>query len=269
MLGEPQPTQADIHFNVAGFPVRVSPWFWAVSLLLGLRSFDGEPVGSLLSVGVVFVSILVHELGHAVMQRRYGGYPRIVLHGFGGLAMCGDCDRSPRRQILISFAGPLAGFLLAAIALGVLWSVSGYLTIELAGSTGEWRSQLDPAIERRLIPVSLFGFTVWYVALSSVSMNVLFIMLLWINVVWGLINLLPVYPLDGGQIARELFTLRGDPQQGIIRSLQLSIATGAVMAAVGLLTMGSLLTALLFGFLAYSNYRTLQAYTGRGPGYGW
>ena len=100
LLGEPAPTQADLHFRLFGFPVRVHPFFWVVSLLLGMGGRD-RPIRSnvLIWVAVVFVSILVHELGHAFMQRYYGGHPWITLYGFGGLASCNDCDRSPRSQI--------------------------------------------------------------------------------------------------------------------------------------------------------------------------
>ena len=69
----------------------------------------------------MFVSILVHELGHAFVQRYFGGRPWITLYGFGGLASCNDCDRSPRSQIIISLAGPLAGFLFAVVVMIGVW----------------------------------------------------------------------------------------------------------------------------------------------------
>ena len=59
-------------------------------------------------------------MGHAFLQRYYGGHPWITLYSFGGLASCNDCDRSPRSQILISLAGPVAGFLLAGLVIVVL-----------------------------------------------------------------------------------------------------------------------------------------------------
>ena len=58
--------------------------------------------------------------------------------------------------------------------------------------------------------------------------------LLHVNILWGLVNLLPIYPLDGGQIARELFTL-GNPRAGIIQSLQLSAGAAVLVAAYALL----------------------------------
>src|SRR5688500_3784168 len=99
-LSEPPRSNGDLHFRVFGFPVRVHPYFWLVTAIMGLGSGDEgtAPMELLTWVGVVFVSILVHELGHAFLQRRFGGRPWITLYGLGGLASCDDCDRSPYSQ---------------------------------------------------------------------------------------------------------------------------------------------------------------------------
>ena len=82
--------------------------------------------------------------------------------------------------------------------------------------------------------------------------------LIWINGLWGLVNLLPIYPLDGGRVSRELCLL-SQPQQGMILSLQISMFAAGAMVLVGL-SWKSLFVALFFAYLAYSSYRTLQAY---------
>lgn len=262
MLGEPQPTHADLHFNVAGFPVRVHPFFWVISLLLGSRYFENEPVGTLLGVASVFVSILVHELGHAILQRRFGGRPWIVLHGFGGLAICGDCDRSPRSQILISLAGPLAGFILAVLLLVAILALSSEWAFGSSFGDGEVPSLRGWAF----VGIGELAFS----GTSNATTNKVLGFLLQINIVWGLMNLLPVYPLDGGQVAREVFTLGRDVRQGMIRSMQVSIGVAVAAAVYALVrTPTSFWMAILFGFLAYNNWQTLQAYTGRGPGPRW
>ncbi|MEM1305575.1 MAG: M50 family metallopeptidase, partial [Planctomycetota bacterium] len=116
-LGDPTPTSYDVNFRVLGFPVRVHPLFWVVALLLSQGATGGLPVLVLIWVVVMFVSILVHELGHAVLQQWFGGRPRIVLYGMGGLAISQGPPVSAWRQVAIALAGPLAGFLLA----GVVW----------------------------------------------------------------------------------------------------------------------------------------------------
>ena len=261
MFGEPAPTQADLHFRVFGVPVRVHPMFWVMVLILRVSgSGPVDPLETVLWVAVVFVSILVHELGHAFLQHRFGGHPRITLLGFGGLASCDDCDRSPRSQILISLAGPVAGFLFA-VAVVILVRASGHLITFMPTLHGRDLSALaargfDAFVEQPLLFASAF-----FEPFASRPLNNVVGDLLQVNILWGLINLFPIYPLDGGRIARELFSL-GNPRQGIIQSLQLSIGAAALLAIWGL-TRQSFYTALLFGYLAYNSYQTLRAYQQR------
>ena len=249
LIGEPPRTQADLNFVLFGVPVRIHPFFWVISILLGLNSGDGQDSGdatSLLTwIVVIFVSILVHEFGHAVAIRYFGWRPWITLYAMGGLASHHQ-DHSPNAgrpsvQIIISLAGPAAGFVLAGIVIATL-----YLTEHSTDFMGVEIGTGDPIFRDKI--------------------RYLVIQLLWVNIMWGLVNLLPVYPLDGGQVAREIFTLFG-ARQGIVNSLKLSVITAAAMAAVGLFHFGSFYIALMFGFLAYSSYQALQAYSGRG-GYG-
>jgi len=77
-----------------------------------------------------------------------------------------------------------------------------------------------------------------------------------VNIFWGVINLMPVYPLDGGNIARNLL-VRADPYGGLRKSLRLSLIAGAVVAGIGLILMRSMYVTLLFGFLAFQSYQLL------------
>ncbi|RIK77896.1 MAG: hypothetical protein DCC67_12155 [Planctomycetota bacterium] len=250
LLFEPPPSQADIHFRLFGFPVRVHPLFWLSTALLGVTGGDRgtPPVELALWIAVVFVSILVHELGHAFVQRRFGGRPWITLHGFGGLASCNDCDRSPRSQILISLAGPAAGFLFVLLVA---------VALRLAGRSIGWAGELQTP--EGVLAIPLLGRVLYWTPFESWQANLLLFNILWVNVFWGLINLLPVYPLDGGQVARELFLL-GNPRQGIVYSLALSAVTGGAAAIWVLVNWRSIFTAAMFGYLAYVSYQTLQAY---------
>ena len=86
--------------------------------------------------------------------------------------------------------------------------------------------------------------------------------LLVVSIFWALLNLMPVYPLDGGQIARELFLLSGS-RQAIQHSLMLSIAVAVGLGLWGLRGQQPFM-GMMFLMLAYSSYTTLQQYTGRG-----
>jgi stage IV sporulation protein FB len=242
----PPPTRYDLRFNLAGFPVRVHPLFWLIALLLG--SASGDFLQILIWVLVVFVSILVHELGHALAFRRYGLSSQIILHFSGGLTIpestlwgnrWANVALGPNEQIFISIAGPGAGFLLAALLIaGVVVSGGSIITTMLFG--------IIPLPVTALLP---FGGRI---------MNMLVTALLWVNIFWGLINLMPVYPLDGGNIARFIL-LQADPVNGVRKSLWVSVISGGLVALVAFFLLRSVYMAFLFGFLAFQSYQSLQS----------
>lgn len=244
-LSEPSSTQFDLHFRVAGIPVRIHPLFWLISLAVGYQGAD--PVRLLIWVGVVFVSILVHELGHALTMRFFGQRARVVLYAMGGMAVPdaspwgigrGYRCRSSREQILISAAGPGAGFLLAGATVGLVFAAGGSVRFPLVyGFLPDWQFTLSPTAGEAWL---------WLVDF-----------LLQVNIFWGLVNLLPVYPLDGGQIAREI-CVRQDPYYGTARCLWLSMVVGVTVAVVGVVVLQDRYLAILFGWLALSNYLTWQ-----------
>lgn len=240
MFQAPPPTRLDLNFKLFGFPIRVHPLFWLICIFLG---YSTNLFNVLIWVVAVFVSILIHELGHSFAMRAYGVSSHIVLHFMGGLAIP-DGWMSGRRPVLsngqhivISLAGPAAGFLLAALLLVGVQAVGGFYEF----------SRPIP-IPRAFVPLG--GASQLYVnsALNS---------LLWINVGWGLINLLPVFPLDGGQVARYFLTML-DPHRGYINSLWLSVIFGAAAAIGGFIYLGSIYIAIIFGLLAFQSYQQLN-----------
>jgi len=254
ILAEPSPTQGDIHFRVGGTPVRIHPFFWVTTLILGISGGGSTPPAEVIGwICAVFVSILIHELGHTVAQRHYGGHPRIILYAMGGLAACNDCDRSTRSQILISLAGPCAGFAFAALVLVAIRVVGHQVGVQLGPDVRLELLGLESARIMRIL-----GLTFYWEPFLSDKVDHMIGDLIQINVLWGAVNLLPIYPLDGGQISRELCLL-GQPQRGMVLSLQISVFAAVAMALVGLYW-GSLFVALFFGYMAYSSYRTLNAY---------
>jgi len=159
---------ARMQFHLFGFPVRVEFWFVITSILLGggLRPNAFSSVASVAGIAIwviiVFFSILVHELGHASVGRRYGAMPEIVLHAFGGAAIMHGSRFNRRQDLLTTAAGPTASLALGTVALLILRTVPS-LSVEI----------------------------------SDTLVN-----LIWINYFWTVINLMPVQPLDGGLLLR-------------------------------------------------------------------
>jgi Zn-dependent protease len=175
----------------------------------------------------------------------------VVLHAFGGLAMYEGRRHRPIKQILISAAGPGAGFALAAGAIVALRAGGFKIPNVLPFWPEAWADVWNPGGNR--IPSDL--------AFLLVSL------LLYVNIWWGLVNMLPVFPLDGGQIFRELMEIVM-PGRGWQVALQVSIVTG-IGVAVYAATHREPYVAVLFGYLAFLSYQSLQAYTGRGFGRPW
>ncbi len=206
-----------LRFVLFGFPVRVQVSFFVVVVLLGLT-----PNGSLSTVliwtAVAGVSILWHELGHGFAARRLGSDPTIDLYSFGGMTRWQPREDSSRWDMIsVALAGPFAGFVLGGFV---------YAVAKAAGGFGA-------------------GDTRFFV-----------IVVLWINLGWGLVNLLPVLPLDGGHVLAEL--LPGTRQQRWRRAAIASIVTGAA-AAVFLFAIGLQFAALVFGWAVFSNISSLRA----------
>jgi Zn-dependent protease len=144
---------------------------------------------------VLVVSILVHELGHAVMADRLGLGPcRVLVHGFGGLCFF-TTPPSHSQGVRVSLAGPAAGLALGGLA----WAAAQVLGDDLAGPTATFLSLM--------IRVNLF---------------------------WSLFNLLPMYPLDGGQALRHVLHLRLAPALAGRITRGLGMVLGLAVAGWGL-----------------------------------
>ena len=215
MIGRIPETQFDLRFRVGPIPVRVHPIFWVTGIFIVWSPYQNDPPMLLTAVLAVFLSVLVHELGHATMTRRFGWPSEIVLGAFGGYAT--TARTTTFRNLVVLFAGPCAGFLLAAVAF-----------------------------------LCLIGFE----EMSQRATQTLSF-LVFINVAWSLLNLVPVLPMDGGQIAREILVWV-NPHRGEQRAMLLSAVVGAVAAVAGHFLLGQTFLAILFGLFAYQNFSGWQ-----------
>ncbi len=232
-------------FSIFRIPVEVQPFFWVTTALLGGALYaDSRQAffAMVLFILAAFVSILIHELGHALSGRKLGGgQPVILLTAFGGLAINQGGRFTRWGRFWMIAAGPGAGFVFLIVIIASLAAVFG------------------PGNSLAFVSQSLFGLTLDYQDAGLVTFLIekpfvgYFIhQLLWINFWWGIINLLPVAPLDGGQIA-ALFIR---PER---RVYLVGMITGTAMGLFGFFWMGSLYTAVLFGYLAWQNYKNMKA----------
>jgi Zn-dependent protease len=182
-----------ISFRIFGVPVTVHPTFLVVAALLGLSSGRLSRVAAW--IGVVFVSILVHELGHALTARSFGAEVEIELNGIGGLTSWSGAEENfgPGRRATVAAAGSAVGVLFG----GLIWLVARY--------TGPF--------------TDIAGFVVTNLIL--------------VNVFWGLLNWLPIRPLDGGHLLTSLLQkLAPSKGERISNVVFFVTAVGALAAAL-------------------------------------
>lgn len=182
--------EPSLPIRLFGIPIEIKLTFLLVAYV-GAYDALRSPIYHVEWILVLLVSVLWHELGHAVAFKKFGLAPRIELYAFGGITQVDDAPAlSTRRSILISFAGPGAGLLLGGAAY-------------------------------------LFSLTSWGKPVSDLG-RVAMADFLFVNITWSLVNLLPFLPLDGGHITIALFQKwRGDRgvYYGLIFSLIAAIAT--------------------------------------------
>jgi len=186
----------------------------------------GDPMTGLLWGVCVSVSILVHELGHALVAKHYRLAPSIMLHGWGGLCAHQQAERD-RHDFLIIAAGPGAGLILGAIVFAA--------SIPLA----PW-----------LADKPLATMVVWN--------------MLYINLFWSLVNLLPLWPLDGGQIFRIILIQFLPPA----RAERITHVVGTVVGIAGMALGGLFLgpfVVVLAALNTWENVKRINETSASGP----
>ncbi|MEN9654986.1 MAG: hypothetical protein RL235_1098 [Chlamydiota bacterium] len=167
-------------------PILIHPLFWVLAVFIGWMN-SASVLGIFIWVVIVFVSVLVHELGHAISAIACKQTARIQLIALGGVTTYEGPPLNRKQQFAIVFAGPLFGFFLCVLA-----------TILL-----------------RFVPSQ---DSLWFGVLKVTQLA---------NLFWSVVNLLPVLPLDGGQLLR--IVLEG--MFGVF-GFRLALALGGVISGV-------------------------------------
>jgi Zn-dependent protease len=199
-----------MRFRVGSIPVDVQPSFFLACAFLAMRRSLTDIA---IWVAVCFVSVLIHELGHALAIARFGGEPSVLLYQGGGLTF-GDQSDTPWRSIAVSVAGPAAGFLLA----GVVFLLA--------------RSHPPQGLAQQ-VHADLIYANVW----------------------WGLFNLLPMLPLDGGNAFESLLELRW-PARARFWAELMSVLTCTAVAGAALFY-GYMLLVVMVGFWVAPVWKSL------------
>ena len=201
-------------FTLADIPVRVSPWYLFLVCFFVQQMDAGNP----LTVGLLItVSLLAHELGHALVARHYKLRPHILLHGFGGVTGH-ERARTERQDALIVAAGPLAGLALSALCFAAL--------------------QVNTFATPAAVSLLRLGFM--------------------LNLFWSLFNLLPMWPLDGGQLMRLGASKIWQPARGERITHMASIVVVAAVAFASYQFGMSQLTLIILAITAYQNVQALS-----------
>ena len=216
-------------FSLSGIPVSVSLWYF---VLIGYFAYGSGAARGLLWGLCVTVSILVHELGHAVVARHYRLSPQIMLHGWGGLCAHDRAERD-RHDVFILAAGPGAGLVFGAL----LWIAREVIVA------------IDPTL---LVATEPLRLTFFY--------------MLYINLFWSLINLVPLWPLDGGQLFRiGMLKVFDSPARAERATHVVGLALGVAAIAIAQGVYGSVFLTILAAFITWENVQRMSSTSATGP----
>ena len=199
-----------------GVELRIHLTFFFLLLFIWLtESASHGPASTgrgLALVGLIFASVVLHELGHALVGMQSGVPAKaIILLPIGGVTVFDETQRPVepgmltwRRDIRIALAGPVVNLVIAVAAGSILLAVA-------------------PQVHLLARP------------LGAVNSNSLARSFVWANLWLALFNLLPAYPMDGGKVLRALFNRHMDPVRATRRAVTIGQAFATVFMLVGIL----------------------------------
>lgn len=215
-----------LRIRLLGFPIGIDVSFIIVLAFLGYGALSRGVSYLAVWIAVAAVAVLIHELGHAVAASYAGAHPSIELYGFGGVTTFehppGGLSRT--RSVVISVAGPATGVVLG----GLLLLLRRQTALGAGGGIGAGSGTL---------------------AAYAVQAGV------FVTLGWGLLNLLPILPLDGGNVLVAL--LPGPPRRQYRLAAAVSVAIAAVAGGLALLG-GWIYPAILAGWFAIGNVAALR-----------
>jgi Zn-dependent protease len=203
--------------SIAGIALYVHATFLLLLAWVAVGEYQTSRSASAAAAGVlfvvaVFVTVVLHELGHALTAKRYGIRTRdITLLPIGGVARLERMPREPREELLVALAGPAVNVAIAALLF--MWlKFSGGLP-RFTDATSLSTGFLDRTFAARLLAVNL-----WLV----------------------LFNLIPAFPMDGGRVLRALLAMRtGDYAQATETAARVGRFFALIFGIVGLFVIGN------------------------------
>lgn len=227
-----------LKFNVAGFPVEIHATFLFILIFLIDLGFSGAGLAMFLLA--ILVSVVLHELGHAVFVRRFGGYVQgIRIYMLGGVTLWSEHKTPIRgwRRFVVAAAGS---------GVGILSGLAAYGLVE-SGTFG--------ANARRLI-ISPFSMALGQADSQGDLVTVFIGVFIWASVFWGLVNWLPIGGLDGSKMLREvLIKVLGPAGDLHARIIGVIVAVGVSIWAV---QRGAIFAAAIFVLFAVSDLASYQ-----------
>jgi stage IV sporulation protein FB len=232
-------TPGSLRFRLLGFPVAIN---WSVLFVGALIVTSRLPILAIfLFFPAAIVSILIHELGHALAARRLGGsVESVVLYMMGGLTTwSARASLSPSKRIFISAAGSgteiiVGAGVFALMKTGVLGDVAVHV-MSHPFDNGFWQA----------------GYAEQYIAYTAGAF-------VWVSVMWGVLNWLPIGGFDGSHMLREFMVMR-NPQRGYDIARNISIVA-SIALFLYLYSTGNRMLAFFIAIIAISNLANTRRY---------
>lgn len=205
-----------------GIPVKIHWTFGLIFLWLGLTAYSKQGamnwenlLWSVFAVFTLFICVILHELGHGLMARRYGVKTiNIMLLPIGGLAILERLPERPKHELWVALAGPAVNFGLALL-------FSPFLL--LSDPEKLWRQWIF--LRRPGGNVFTYDIAAWeWFAFSLVTLNFAV----------AVFNLIPAYPMDGGRALRALLSLRNSRIKATLWATRAGQFFGGLFLLLGL-----------------------------------